>query len=270
MPFEEHPEFLAPNSPDSKIWRYIDLAKFLSLLHNRALYFSRLDQLSDSDPFEGYYTQLNIDFDQIPFSDLPSDWKKVTGIKDKNTFKKIVGFNKIIRENIKHQRKLTFVNSWHLNEYESAAMWNVYLNRNEGIAIQSTYQRLIDSLDSYKDFNVFVGRIKYIDYQSEAISMANGLSPFIHKRKSFEYEDELRALIWTLQNGGNDLNDPNNNKYSDTLGLNVPVDLSILVEKVYVSLSAPSWLREIVASVAEKYGLQKEIVQSDLASRPIY
>ena len=81
MPFKEHPEFLVPGSADAKIWRYMDLAKFLSLLDQRCLYFSRLDRLSEFDPFEGYYTHLNLAFDKFKFEDMPWEWKESSGIK---------------------------------------------------------------------------------------------------------------------------------------------------------------------------------------------
>ena len=205
MPFKEHSEFMPPDSPDAKIWRYMDLAKFLSLLNQRCLYFSRLDRLSEFDPFEGYYTHLNLAFDKLRFEDMSAEWKESTGIKDEKIFSSITETNKSSRELVKYHRSVTFVNSWHIKEHESAAMWKVYLSNNEGIAIQSTYQRLMESLASYNDFEVYVGKIKYIDYEKEAIPMGNLISPFMYKRKSFEYEDELRALIWTPQHGKNDL-----------------------------------------------------------------
>ena len=42
------------------------------------------------------------------------------------------------------------VNSWHMNEYESAVMWDIYSTRDFGIAIQSTIKRLCDSLEKYR------------------------------------------------------------------------------------------------------------------------
>lgn len=270
MPFKEHPEFLSPDSPDTKIWRYMDLAEFLSLLDRHSLYFARLDQLSEFDPFEGYYTNLNLEFDKLKFEDMPDDWKESSGIKDEKIFEAIVDVNKRSRELVKYHRSVTFVNSWHIKEHESAAMWKIYLSSNEGIAIQSTYQRLIESLASYNDFEIHVGRIKYIDYEKEAIPMGNLLSPFVYKRKSFEHEDELRALIWTPQHGKNDVVNPQNNKYKDVLGLYVPVDLEQLVEKIYVAPNAPTWILELIKTVTEKFGLNKEVVQSNLASTPVY
>ncbi|MFN8224152.1 MAG: hypothetical protein U0R50_13000 [Gaiellales bacterium] len=45
-----HPVFNAPPD-DTVVWRYIDLAKLISLLDHRALYFARADTLGD--PHEG-------------------------------------------------------------------------------------------------------------------------------------------------------------------------------------------------------------------------
>jgi hypothetical protein len=35
-------------------------------------------------------------------------------------------------------RKSYFINCWHLSEYESSAMWDIYSRKNEGIAILSS------------------------------------------------------------------------------------------------------------------------------------
>ncbi|RFC38984.1 MAG: hypothetical protein DID89_2727548040 [Candidatus Nitrotoga sp. CP45] len=270
MPFNKHPEFIPPDSPDAKIWRYMDLAKFLSLLNQRCLYFSRLDRLSAYDPFEGYYTHLNLAFDNLRFEDMSAEWKESSGIKDEKIFSAIIEGNKRSRELVKYHRSVTFVNSWHIKEHESAAMWKVYLSNNEGIAIQSTYQRLVESLASYNDLEVYVGKIKYIDYEKEAIPMDNLLFPFMYKRKSFEYEDELRALIWTPQHGKNDILNPQGNKFSNTLGLTVTVDVTRLIDNIFVAPNAPSWIFEVIRAVTNKFGIDKVVKQSNLTSTPVY
>ena len=60
----------------------------------------------------------------------------------------------------------------------------------------------------YDEFEIHVGRINYIDCEKEFIPLDNSLSPFMYKRKNFEFEDELRALIWTPQHGKNNMTDP--------------------------------------------------------------
>lgn len=270
MSFKEHPEFESPASPDAKIWRYMDLTKYLSLLDKRCLHFTRLDQLSKIDPFEGYYTHLNLEFEKLKFEDMPEPWKESSGIMNERTFKGIIDANKRSRELVKYHRSVTFVNSWHTKDHESAAMWKIYLSSNEGIAIQSTYQRLIESLTSYNDFEIHVGKIKYIDYEKEAIPMGNLLSPFMYKRKSFEYEDELRALIWTPQHGKNDILHPENNRFANVFGLSVAVNIERLIDKIFVSPNAPTWIVELIRTVTEKFALNKEVRQSNLASTPVY
>jgi hypothetical protein len=44
----------------------------------------------------------------------------------------------------------------------------------------------------------------------------------------------------------------------------VPVLLDKLIDKVYVSPTAPTWVAEVVRNVAEKYNLDVHVIQSDL------
>lgn len=55
-----------------------------------------------------------------------------------------------------------------MNDYESAAMWKLFLKTNEGVAIQTTYGRLFDSLDKLPK-PVYVSTVKYIDYENDII-----------------------------------------------------------------------------------------------------
>ena len=108
-----------------------------------------------------------------------------------------------------------YANCWHLNEHESAAMWNRYSRDAAPIAIQSTFKRLRYSLSN--DINI--GLINYIDYEKESVPSSNYFNYFLHKRKCFEYECELRALIWTVNK---------NKKWEispEKVGINVPVGI---------------------------------------------
>jgi len=98
--------------------------------------------------------------------------------------------------------------------------------------------------------------------------LSNGLYPFIHKRKSFEHEKELRALIWTIEHGKNTWGI--NNKFKNVDGLNVPVDVSVLIERVFVAPTAPGWVHELVTSIVDRFGLSVPVVRSHLAESPFY
>ena len=145
-------------SAGAKAWRYMNLAKFISLIDRHQLFFSSVDVFGD--PYEGALPKPN---QLLATKPPPLHGKSV------------------------------FVNSWHLNEYESAAMWAIYSSFNSGIAIQSTYGRLVKSFSRCKE-RIYIGKVRYIDYSSESIDTDDILQRFTHKRKSFAYENELRAI----------------------------------------------------------------------------
>jgi hypothetical protein len=266
MPYSEHPLFRLP--PDTKvIWRYMDFTKFLSLISSRALYFASILRMSELDAFEGLYTRANIAWEEhvqhMSFEEIPEDWKK--SFVDKAQFEEFLKAKLFTKQRMfnKGQRAITYVNCWHESPYESAAMWQTYLKSDEGIAIQSTTERLKESLKKYEDFDVNIGEVTYVDFDSAVISLENMLSPFIHKRRSFEYEHELRALIWGPQANKMNLHKPE----EAPPGLSVAIDLDILIEKIYASPKAEQWFVDLISSVSTHYNLKKEIVQSDLASK---
>ena len=263
-PVKSHPVFIPPANPDARIWRYTDLAKLLSVFDRSALFFPRLDKLED--PFEGYYTKSILVLEKFRFEDLPEELKRQ--IPDGQTFQNIVGHQRQMREFAKNQREITFVNSWYCNQHESAAMWSQYLKTQEGIAIQSSYKRLTESLDRYEDFEVHVGMVNYIDYEHDTIPVGNILAPTMYKRKSFEHERELRAVIWTLEHGKNDWG--LKNKFKDVSGLYVPVDIPTLIERIYLAPTAPHWVRELIDSLLKRFGHAIPVVQSSLAETAFY
>jgi hypothetical protein len=90
----------------------------------------------------------------------------------------------------------------------------------------------------------------------------------MYKRKSFEHEKELRAVIWTLEHGKNAPG--SGNKFKDSDGLYVSVDIPILVERVYLAPTAPRWLRDLIESLLKRFGHLIPVVQSSLADKAFY
>lgn len=245
--YKEHPVFEKPDDENIKIWRYLDFTKLASQLDKQTLFFIRADKLSD--PFEGSYSKANIKLRPIIYKDIPK--------KSQEHFPYLY----------KEIKRFTFVNCWHINEGESAAMWKLYLKSDEGVAIQSTFKRLTESFNDYLEDEVYVGKVRYIDYETEWLPEGNVLHPFLHKRKSFEHEHELRAIIQKLPIGdkGIDLT-----RESFDLGMYIPVNLDILIEKIFVSPTAPKWFTDLITSIVDKYNLKKEVIQSSLANDPVY
>lgn len=249
--YKEHSLFKKPDDENIKIWRYIDFTKFASLLDRQALFFSRADILPD--PFEGSYSKANIELRPLIYKELPKD-----------------SFNKMqeqMRLFSKEIRKFTLINSWHINEHESAAMWKLYLKSDEGIAIQSTFKHLTESFNKCVEYDIFIGKVNYISYDTEWLPENNIFCPFLYKRKSFEHERELRAIIQDMpfKNGEIDFK-----KEIFKLGVDIPIDPDILIDKIYISPTSSEWFTDLVKSTINKYGLKKEIIQSSLADGPIY
>lgn len=84
----------------------------------------------------------------------------------------------------------------------------------------------------------------------------NKMVPFIHKRKSFCHEQELRAII---RNYDYDLS---------TGGIKLSVDLNLLIEKVYVAPNSQLWFTNLIKDFLKPYSL--EVINSKLADKPIY
>ncbi len=254
--YQEHPVFKDPDDGLVKIWRYFDFTKFVSLIQKKALFFSRADKFKD--PFEGSWTHADAELRQnLRVEELR---KKNTTISD-DEIAKVLRNDSTFYKNIK---KTTLINSWHYNDSESAAMWKLFLKSNEGIAIQTTTSRF---KESFKHFSqpVYIGKVNYIDYEYDKFyyPFKDTYVAFLHKRRAFEHEREYRAI---LSLDPNFVWDDEENPY----GKYIPIDVDLMIEKVFVSPGTPGWYTELIVSMCEKYGLQKEVVPSGLTKKPIF
>jgi len=63
-------------------------------------------------------------------------------------------------------KHLNFYNSWHMNDGESDAMWKLYLKGSQGIAIQSTVERIQSSFQNTVTHPAYMALVEYIDYEN--------------------------------------------------------------------------------------------------------
>ena len=89
--------------------------------------------------------------------------------------------------------------------------------------------------------------------------------PFLHKRMSFQHENELRAIIPDFER-----RQAAKAGEETAPGLAVPVELDTLVESVWVAPLAPVWVSELVTSVCRRYGLAADVHQSQLDADPLF
>jgi len=251
----EHPCFPQP-SLAAKLWRYMSLAKLVSLLDTRCLYFARSDQLGD--PFEGSWARNQ------PGRDLLAGMAKPEVAAERR------------RLRWKNDRESTVISCWHLSESESAAMWNQYADA--GIAIQTTFAGLAGSLpqpaeDTKGSRPIYLGLVNYIDYESDSVPEGIAYWPFMHKRQSFSHEREVRAVIHRMGDGIREYKEASMHLIDpgfQTHGVYVPVDLDLLIGRVYVSPASTTWFAEAVRSVMVRFGIQTEVNHSALDALPIH
>ena len=219
-----------PLNDDVKIWKYLDLSKFLGLLLSQKLFMSRSDKFEDQ--YEGTFSEPS--FDEI---------------------------NKLARDNpnflnfYKTHREKVVISSWHINEYESFAMWQIFTQNSEGLAIQSTLGRLKNALVCESEHEQYIGEVNYIDYKKEYIPFDNLFFPFLFKRKSFQYEGEIRIIT-----------DTTNTNLKIYEGIKIDINVKSLIEKIYIHPKSENWYKNLVIELVQKLGFEIEIEKSDLES----
>jgi hypothetical protein len=238
----KHPCFPQPEDPSVKVWRYMDLAKFVWLLTHKQLYFTRLDLLSDSH--EGSVTPQT--------AKGIDEFLKLRGAK--------VGWEQLSKL-YQLSRRTTFINCWYAGNNESEAMWRLYCGAGHGVAIRTTYTLLVDSIK--KDNDIFIGLVSYIDYEREGFPSANMFYPVMHKRLAFAHEREVRMVT-------------SPSKYRASSPEPAPASLTFewdpthLIEAVYVDPYAPEYYFEAVQSIVKGLApsLARKLVWSQMKSVP--
>ena len=240
------PVMYEPN-PEDMLWRYLDFTKFVSMLDKAALFLPNADGFTDK--WEGSYPKRDSILINTPECTTNSDNAKVVP--------------EIMKKRIDVKSRC-YISCWHINKHESAAMWDLYAKSGFGLAIQTSYGSLRSAIgpieqEDYTRWTMFP-KVLYMDYDTETFEGAvaeEDITPFFHKRKSYEHEKEFRIITLTRKSVGP--------------GIELGIDLKIMIEKIYVSPHSPEWFKVLVASTLSRYGYSSiPAFQSDLERNPIY
>ena len=196
-----------------------------------------------ADPFEGHPPRSVIAAMSVPPAELtPEALAERLAVIENNL------------EMFKKSRHSVFASCWHMNEGESAGMWAQYMRAGEGIAVQTTFARVKAAIAI--DPRVLFGAVaQYVDFETYVPEHLNVLLWGVLKRLSYQHEREFR-LIFLDQAG--------------PTGLALPVDLTHLLEKVYVAPTTPNWLYDLLLALLRRYGLAVPVIRSDLLNAPRY
>jgi hypothetical protein len=211
---------------DIVLWRYMSLGSLLSVLQRKALHFTSLQKLSETDRYEGPV----FNEEKLSFAHLSKSLELYQQGKRREA-------DELTRNHDLFSK--TFVNCWHDSHDESFAMWRIY-GREEGVAIRTTMPRLREAFHSP---DVKVDPVDYGDFRIDL------LPRFLWKRPCFSYEKEVRAYVMV-------------ERLTDFRGFRKEqVDLPTLIDAIVISPVSP-WLRDVVADELAVWKLDAEVTVS--------
>lgn len=226
------------------LWRYLDAAKLFDFFENSTLFFCRADHFSDK--FEGAFTPTLRDQISASYARGEIDYNY-------EQFKR-------------RMRQSVYINCWHRNQDDSAAMWALYGKSDCAVALTTTVGQLSDTLrDADTEHEAWIARVEYVKHWSDP---KLDISPdyariFAYKTKAYEYEKEVRVII-----------DHTAVPHAATCGeaeagLLVPVDAARLLRSIVIAPDAPPWFEKLVRQSALRYGVRAPVRRSKLATDPI-
>jgi hypothetical protein len=245
-------------SPETKLWRYMDFAKFVALLEAGALHFARADLLGD--PFEGAsgiveqrprWDEYYLNFFRTAMRTLPEQSEPPDEAHVEKEAARLLRDISLIAE---RERQRSFVSCWHANENESEALWRLYCSPPmPGVAIGTTSADLVDALGD--DPQIRLGHVQYVDFRH---GFADFHDRIFWKRKSLSHEAEVRAVILKRQ-----LSEP-------PTGLFMQTDLRKLLRSVVPSPFAPGWFPSVLEATMRRYRIDAPVQASELLSQPFF
>lgn len=220
--------------PDSQqIWKYLNLEGLISLLQNRALWFSNANLFED--PFEGTFVESDTTRTSSIIGAIPFPLGRKADPED--------------------EKNSLLVNCWHASEDESYAMWKIYSDVEIGIALKTTFGKLNSSLLN-TDKEIYAGFVRY-ERRAQVTKRENLFEQFLRKDPVFRFENEVRLLM------------SNENHQNDgyKLGEAVPISLNEAISELVISPYSKPWQKQLIVNLLNKYELNVDVKASS-ASTP--
>lgn len=247
-------------SPESKLWRYMDLPQLLVILQRKELHFSNIATFEDKH--EGVHNS----FGQNDYFDLSNDGKLVrldARPEDNRALRNTEELKSFMRPLHEASVMGTGVSCWRISNHESFTMWRNYVRSDSGVAIETTVGDLMASIDT-AEYYLAYGKMKYINYEASKIPLSPLYMPFFHKRLYFEDEQEFRVICHTVNKKHDQVGLlPENLEAIPIGGVNLGLDVKKLIKRIWISPHAVSWFGGLVRDVVHhSYGLDVEITES--------
>lgn len=243
---------------DTVLWRYMSLVKFLDLISTKKLTLCRMDNFEDK--FEGNSKQILEQIEKILIGAgmgahiLPDFTDPYEEVKLKS-----------------------YALCMHANENESAAMWKLYGNNGETIALKTTVGKLKRSLSNSN--NLHFGATIYgitdekieefykKDREENQVISLSPLEPLFLKRPSFSHENEYRVIysdektFFTSTTAGENIQKLKENQ---SLINKIDCDVDGLIDELIIYPEASSWVVAAINATIKSFGYNFEAKKSNL------
>lgn len=275
-------------SSDTKVFRYMDLSKFLSLIHQKYLFFAKASSFEDS--LEGMPTKLDgfvgsgvaemldivvnhvlpgIARDSSP-DELAKREAESEAAKKKfsdRTINTVFGPQRVedypsyssLFESVSHW---VDISCWHMGvgAAESMAMWKIYGSGSAAVCIESTVGDVIAAMDIPQDIQLIADKVSYLNFESDYVGIDNPLNVFFQKNGWYEFENELRFILYKTTGL-----DPRSERSG--YGTNIAIKPDSLIKRVMVSPASSAWFLDLVGLIVKEGGLKSEVVKSKIPLR---
>ena len=154
------------------------------------------------------------------------------------------------------------INTWHLNEDENYAMWNIYARGDYGLAVQTTFKNL---KQSFRDTQqpIYIGKVQYYNDKEAGSLPENPCIPYLLKRHIYRYENEVRCCYIVTEQESSSLPWEEQGIYN---GVFIDVLPEVLIERIYISPYSPPWFRELIVLLNRRFHIDTEVVHSRVLS----
>ncbi|MGE0076575.1 MAG: DUF2971 domain-containing protein [Bacteroidales bacterium] len=262
-------ELIKYDFKDQYLWKFLDLHKFLYLINERKIYFTRLDMFEDPNEglpekliFELYLNEIFYDTDSLNSSLFSTNEVKKDAKRDAyNAIIKLLNYADLFQKN-------QFASCWFLDNRESYAMWNLYSNSESVVVkirpdilinqIKKEVTNLVDhSIDNFVSGIVHYNAVYPPEFEYEKYEEPKNQYSGLKKDLSYSYENEYRFLaISNLTNN-----------FINKFELNIP-DLYDLDFKVITHPEMQDWMFGNIKTILSKIGLEGRLQRSNIRLKP--
>jgi len=254
-----------------RLWRYLSLDKLIDLLSTGELFFAPLACFVESDPFEGYLPAVAMEAHAGIFGTVIQHFETLVSQMEHLNYetgpfrRKLDDLKAAPARFFQAINQSIAINCWHKSDYESEAMWRLYADNGKAVAIETDVDALRKSMESRQSEHlVHIYSVEYVDFFDAKLKptdcvVEGHLTPLL-KRKSYQHESEVRAFIGRRL--PTVLREALNVDYWEPAPVRLPVDVRVLVKRVWISPYAKQPFQSSVSKICGLLGLSADVVTS--------